>query len=282
MTGFSGGSCPEYDTLTFTLTVGQEPRFTILKPGDTQMCKGEVITLALQPHSHFEVTPSAGTGLNANQSMLSFSPAMTTTYVLTGYNAGTCPSWDTATVTILVNPSPDAAFTVNPGVTYLDNPVFTLTNNSTGADAYEWYRNGGNLFSTSTSPIVSENAVGKYCYKLVAITNAGCIDSVTACGEILNNEKVFFPDAFSPNGDGHNDVFRPVLINIDYSLIKGFSLIIVNRYGEVMYTSVHPGDGWDGMWRGMTCDLGTYFYLCKFTTPQGKTYDVKGDLSLIY
>jgi gliding motility-associated-like protein len=282
MTGFTAGVCGEYDTATFTITVGQEPVFTLNTPADTTICKGEMINLALMQHSHFEIAPITGTGLNAAQTILSFSPPVTTTYTLSGYISGTCPSYDTVKVTIVVNPSPDAEFTVTPDVTYLENPNFTLLNTSTGADSYEWYNGANQLFSTSYSPSVTESAVGTYCYKLIASTSAGCVDSAKDCGDIIRNEIVYFPTAFSPNGDQRNDEFRPVLMNVDFRLVKDFSLVIVNRFGEVMYKSVQASSAWDGTWHGVKCELGTYYYSCTFTTPQGKAYNVKGDVSLIY
>jgi gliding motility-associated-like protein len=155
-------------------------------------------------------------------------------------------------------------------------------NTSTGANHYKWLTEDNQLFSNATSPSVTEAEVGRYCYNLIAESFAGCIDSADGCGDIIRKEIVFFPSAFSPNGDQRNDVFRPLLLDMDLKAMKDFSFVIVNRYGEVMHKSFNPAEGWDGTWHGVSCDLGTYYYVCKFVTPQGKIYNIRGDVTLIY
>ena len=109
----------------------------------------------------------------------------------------------------------------------------------------------------------------------------GCIDSGTNCGKIINDERVFFPNAFTPNGDFKNDEFKAFLYNIDLDRITDFSILIVNRFGEIVFKSNNPALGWDGNLKTKKCDIGTYYYVCKFTTPEGKKYDLKGDILLI-
>jgi gliding motility-associated-like protein len=208
---------------------------------------------------------------------------VTTTYTLTGYISQTpCPTYDTQTVTIVVNQPPFAKFDVTPDVVYVDEPTFTLVNTSTGANSFKWYRGVSEMFSNDPSPSVTESAVGTFCYTLVAESSAGCVDSTTDCGDVIRRERVFFPGAFTPNGDHRNDEFKPVLVNMDMRAVTGFSLVIANRFGEVMYKSFDPSAGWDGTWRGGKCELGTYYYICQFVTPQGEVHNVKGDVTLIY
>jgi gliding motility-associated-like protein len=282
ITGFSEGACAAYDTVSFTMSVGLES-FSLSANLDTQYCKGGgPVDVAILPHDHFEVSPTTDVVVNADESLVTFSPATTTTYTLTGYIGGPCPTYDTQIVTIVVNEIPVASFNVTPGTIFLDDPIFTLSNNSTGADLYKWFDATGNMFSTDHSPSVTEAATGQYCYQLVAESFAGCADTATDCGEIINNEKVFFPSAFTPNNDGRNDLFKPVLLNIDLNMVQGYSMVIVNRFGQVVYKSVNATDpGWDGRFQAGKCDVGTYFYTCKFVTPQGKAHEVKGDLTLV-
>jgi gliding motility-associated-like protein len=280
MSGYSAGACTDYDTLTFTISVGLQG-FTLSHPTDTSICNGESIDYALLPHDHFEITPSTGTSLNANESLLTFSPSTTTTYTLSGYSLGVCPSYDTIKVTIVIAPSPVAAFDITPNIALIQNPTFTLKNNSTGGNYYAWYK-GSQLFSTFTSPTVTESSVGNYCYKLVVETTEGCKDSVTHCGDIINDERVFFPNAFSPNDDLINDDFKPIISNIDLSTLKNYTFMIANRYGDIVYKSDNPNFGWDGTLKGTRCEMGTYYYLCKFTSSSGKVYEFKGDVILIY
>lgn len=69
-----------------------------------------------------------------------------------------------------------------------------------------------------------------------------------------------FPTAFSPNGDGRNDFFRP--ITIGRREVKLFQ--VFNRYGQLIYDSRQAHKGWDGTMNGRYADMGTYFYQINF------------------
>jgi len=88
------------------------------------------------------------------------------------------------------------------------------------------------------------------------------------------------PDAFTPNGDGVNDYFRPV---IEAGCpVSAYAISIYNRFGERVFHSADPGKGWDGRYKGTPADLGTYFYELHFTGRiRGKQYYYKGDLVLL-
>ncbi len=281
LSGFSDSHCPEYDTLGFSVSVGQAP-FIIDPPNDSVICEGEIINMNINPHDHFEINPTTGTTINSGQNLLSFSPSFTTSYVLSGYYQGVCASEDTLHLTVLVNPKPLAEFQVTPNVVFIDNPVFTLNNTTTGASNYKWYDQNNLLFSTALSPVVNENSIGTYCYTLIAESDAGCLDTATDCGAVVKHEYVFFPTAFTPNGDNRNDVFKPILVNMDFSIMNDYKFVIVNRFGEIVFNTSTPNEGWDGLWKGSPSEIGSYFYFCNFTTPQGKRYEVKGDVSLVY
>jgi gliding motility-associated-like protein len=69
---------------------------------------------------------------------------------------------------------------------------------------------------------------------------------------------------------------------MNLSDVKDFSFIIANRYGQIVYQSKDPYFGWDGRWKGNVCDMGTYYYHCKFISPNGKAHEIKGDVILMY
>ncbi len=69
---------------------------------------------------------------------------------------------------------------------------------------------------------------------------------------------------------------------MDFSIMNDYKFVIVNRFGEIVFNTSTPNEGWDGLWKGSPSEIGSYFYFCNFTTPQGKRYEVKGDVSLVY
>jgi gliding motility-associated-like protein len=106
----------------------------------------------------------------------------------------------------------------------------------------------------------------------------------TACGDVTDSINVEFdpcdinfPSAFTPNGDGKNDVIR-VLGYL--RLFRDFSLSIYNRWGQRVYFSEDIYGGWDGVFNGTKQDLGTYFYMIKYSL-HSKHHMLKGDFQLI-
>ena len=88
------------------------------------------------------------------------------------------------------------------------------------------------------------------------------------------------PNAFTPNGDGVNDLFRPVVErNCPVSI---YSLSVYNRWGQLVYSTVDLLSGWDGHFRGKPAEAGVYMYYIQFKGGvEGTAKELKGDLLLI-
>jgi gliding motility-associated-like protein len=108
----------------------------------------------------------------------------------------------------------------------------------------------------------------------------GCIDSASVKVNII--PVIFLPNAFSPNGDGVNDYFKPFTAGDDV-LIQTFN--VFNRFGQSVYNANGKQSsaikGWDGKQNGVPADVGTYFFDVKIITPYGKKFYQKGDVQLI-
>ncbi len=87
----------------------------------------------------------------------------------------------------------------------------------------------------------------------------------------------FVPTAFTPNNDGLNDKIFPIMgcDPLEYKFL------IVNRFGEVVFRSTDPNGKWNGNYKGISADVGTYYYLLEVKSITGKTYKAKGDIILI-
>ena len=116
------------------------------------------------------------------------------------------------------------------------------------------------LWSTGeTSPTISVNQPGNY---WVSVTDQdGCTGSdtivVTKGGCPAN---LFFPNAFTPDGDGKNDYFRPKgFIPLAY-----YHLIVYNRYGQKVFETSDYSSGWDGNINGTPQETGTYVWFCEY------------------
>ncbi len=86
------------------------------------------------------------------------------------------------------------------------------------------------------------------------------------------------PNAFSPNGDGKNDVFRPVVRGPMYD----YELRIFNRWGEMVFISKDQYQGWDGTYKGRPVDVGTFVWWLTYKKATfGPAFIIKGDVTVI-
>lgn len=134
---------------------------------------------------------------------------------------------------------------INPALS--DNIYLTITNGGTG--------NSCNVGSASDT---------------MHITQKGC-----GC-------EVYLPNAFSPNQDGHNDLFA---VQTSGSACTGnlkYTLSIYNRWGERVYREADNGHGWNGSYKGKPADAGTYYFYLEYLPGDGAVKGTrKGDLALI-
>ncbi|MEP7255482.1 MAG: gliding motility-associated C-terminal domain-containing protein [Ferruginibacter sp.] len=132
------------------------------------------------------------------------------------------------------------------------------------------------LWSTgSTSNAVSLNTLGTFYLTVKDYNNCVGKDSIT----LIRKDCIFIgiPNAFTPNGDGKNDVFKPTI----YQAVQKFSFIIFNRYGEKIFETRDYGAGWDGRYKGKDQPTGSYVYHIKFTNGFGWESENNGTVLLI-
>lgn len=172
---------------------------------------------------------------------------------------------DTSVTTVL---SFDPAIHVNlgPDTTICEGETILL---QTGVDNAQYYWQDG-----STGPTFLVVSPGSY---RVLVTKLACSasDSITvgSCSSPLR-----FPNAFTPNGDGINDIFYPVGIGV-----MKFSLLIFNRWGEQVFETEDIGRGWDGRVRNSDASDGVYFFTASYEMfdQPGETFRQHGSLTLL-
>lgn len=90
--------------------------------------------------------------------------------------------------------------------------------------------------------------------------------------------KLEFPNAFSPNGDGYNDVLKA---KEGYQSIVSFEAAVFNRWGGKIYSWNKLDEGWDGTWRGKTVKDGVYFLVVNAKGADGRNYHIKKTISVL-
>jgi len=94
---------------------------------------------------------------------------------------------------------------------------------------------------------------------------------------VVGQSSIFVPTGFTPNGDGVNETLRP--FGVGYRNINYFR--VFNRWGEQVFYTTKFNEGWDGRFKGMPQDIGTYYWVLSITNRVGKEEIVKGDSALI-
>ncbi len=114
-------------------------------------------------------------------------------------------------------------------------------------------------------------------YTLTATDSNGCISTEQIVVVIKNQYEIFFPNAFSPNGDGRNDIWAP----IDYGSAREIDIVVFNRWGEKVFESNDVSFGWDGTYKGELQAPETFLYFVKGVFLDGREFDEHGSLLLL-
>lgn len=145
----------------------------------------------------------------------------------------------------------------------------------TGAYLYSWQPVSTISNPNVINPIATPTEPTTYYVYGLGENQCRSVDSVRV--NIDYRDNLFVPSAFSPNGDGKNDVFR--VANITFQKLQEFR--VFNRWGQEIYSTTDPEKGWDGSWKGVPQDMGSYQYLIRVAYPDGYIETYKGDVSLI-
>lgn len=94
----------------------------------------------------------------------------------------------------------------------------------------------------------------------------------------ISESKLEFPNAFSPNGDGINDIYKA---KEGYKSIVEFTATIFNRWGQKIYSWNDPAGGWDGKFHGKDVKQGVYYVLVKARGADGRKFNIKKDVNLL-
>lgn len=180
---------------------------------------------------------------------------------------------------IFIEPAPVADFDYSPEVLDNFNPVVQLTDQSTGA--VRWYYDfEGAAYSTDPNPTYEFRDTGLQAVTLIVTHESGCIDSITQYIDVVPEVTFYMPNAFTPNDDSINDLFKGKGYLNGY---KQFDLSIWNRWGEAIFHTTDPEEGWNGLKdnTGPPIPEGVYFYLLQYTNPRGQQIEMQGTATLI-
>lgn len=267
------------DEMIFTVTVRPSPELRVSAKDDA--CIDEVVNVALY-YTSANVTRYS---YDFDQADLVYGTATGGPYgvrwrtpgqkiIMATANTVGCLS-STAYDTIYVHPAPDATFTASTTNICSGDSITFHARETDSNTRFTWtpdyFFGSGNIYR-ATGVVKVAGYV-----KLSVISRWGC----TAADSVYITARpcceLFLPNAFSPNNDGRNDVFR--IVTAGHHDIRNFR--IVNRWGQTVFETRDERNGWNGTFNGKDQDAGTYFYYLQYSCQGSGMMEQKGELILL-
>lgn len=255
--------------------------FNLVGDLETTICIRDTATLSVTPDILTELvdvswTPGVDLISGQGTNTVTVSPVSNQSYSVVATNIYGCQAETTVSVslfdftppltatatpdTIIQGESSQLLATEDPGYTYLWVPNESLDNHT--------------VFDPVATPDTSTT------YTVFIQNEDGCTNEVevrvVVIDPLCEEPYLFIPQAFSPNGDGKNDVFRP-----RGNFIEAMYLIVYDRWGEKVFESKDPNTGWNGQYLGQALPPDVYGYYIEILCIGGETYTKKGNVTLL-
>lgn len=253
------------------VTVNPKPVFSLL-PSTTTICAGDSILLTASGGDLYSWSPNSNILLITNSTAKVF-PLSATVYKAAITNT-ICKISDTLSSVINVNSRLNTSVTSS---NIIDCSRGQSTLRASGGISYQWIDAPGISNLSIPNPTVSPNKTTTYFVRITDSRGCSKLDSVKVIVDFsVGKSKYEVASAFTPNGDGKNDClglkFWGAVSDLDFG--------IYSRWGHQLFHTKNPNDCWDGKYKGIPQDLGTYVYQIKATTPCGEVYR-KGTVVLL-
>jgi gliding motility-associated-like protein len=179
---------------------------------------------------------------------------------------------------VMVRPKPSAGFELD---SFFSEGLAMYLNlqNTSSEDVTQWgYSMNDWEYSADPNPQFLFTDTGLLNMILIVGNDFGCFDTIQkAMGPYFPMFYMHVPNAFTVNNDGLNDKFQPIITEY---LMK-YSFKILNRWGEKIFETNDPKEGWDGTFKGQRVQDGAYVFILRATDLMGDTYSDKGEFLLL-
>ena len=273
----NAANCPSLDSVT----VNSNPLNAMLTPPQV-FCEPtestEVVLSGLQEGEEYDISWSSAelSGLGGAVSLT----LGTNEYSVTVTNALGCEQVLSTTVDV-VDLSGLTGIAEPPSISLGETSVLTVI----GCEdcGYEWFPPTGTVSPTDAASVTATpDDSGDWIYE-VDVTKLGCSNTVeiplTVTIVDCVPDRVYLPNAFTPNGDNNNDVLR--LRSNFLNEIIDMELIVYNRWGEQVFYTTDPSQGWDGTFKGALVGPDVYGYWLRVVCPNEEELIQKGNVTVI-
>jgi len=261
----TSGTCQDIDSIILTVI---DSIVAVITP-DTGICEGDNIQLNASGGVNYVWSPSTGLSNTSIANPIA-NPILTTTYqvIVSG-----CGIPDTAQVTITVTSYP--IVNIGKDTTICSKDSVILDAGNPGAN-YLWS-------TGATTQTITVSTAGQYSVQVTDSNDCTSSDNINIKVDVCEENILFIPNSFSPNGDGDNDI-----LFVRGSGIKNVKLFIYNRWGEKVFESwslLSKYDiikkGWDGTYRGKPLNTAIFAWYAEVEFEDGNKIYRKGNVTLI-
>jgi gliding motility-associated-like protein len=191
-----------------------------------------------------------------------------------------CVKTETITIpdAIVVNPSPVASIVMDPIASDIWDPLFTAYDQSSGGITQTIYFDNGYSATDSSMVTTAFLTSGTHTIYQIVTNEFACTDTAYATVFVEGMTTIFVPNAFTPDGDGLNEYFRPVAYDV-----SNFEFLIFNRWGEIIFQTNDPNNpGWNGTRKdGKICPIDVYVYQVNYRDWEGMDRLIRGHFTLV-
>lgn len=245
--------------------------------GTDRICKGNEgmikVIAAAGTNYTYDWSPKASIIGPSNGPEIKVKPDGTTTYTVTINNGAGC-TW-TLSHTVNVNDPANGIFAKADPSLIVKGMKTQLTTVEDPNYTYKWSPNTGldkdDIYNPIAMPMVNTLYTVTVTDKLGCTASASVTVTVNTC-----EESVFIPNAFSPNGDSKNDVFK-----VRSEFITKMDMVIYNRWGQEMFKSETIQNGWNGSYDGTKLGPDVYGYCVRYTCFDNVQHIKRGNISLL-
>lgn len=250
-----------------------------ISPEDTAFCLGDEAPFFISGGGHFfrwyeydngQFLPPNSVNVQGKGAAF-ISPQQSTEYRIVISDTVFC--FDTLSANIEILPLPDVRILNEDDTTVKFGSSFQLL--ASGARFYNWSPVSSLNNPNISYPVAHPTEDTKYIVGGIGTNGCRAFDTLNVIVDKRDN--LFVPSAFSPNGDGKNDLFR--VTNLSFQRIMEFR--VFNRWGQEVFSTNDSRGGWDGTWAGVPQEMGTYNYLIRVAYPDGFVETYRGETTLI-
>ncbi len=264
-----GGGCKSADTVKVTKSLIDS---TLLFLGKNEFCITSQDSAVMYVQPGYNVKWIKDGSIISGENKIRYQAKQSGNYYAQLTNSDGCIANTRNEIVYIETPAPGITYPVE--FALKNNPIILTARDFKGSTLWQppiYLDDATKVQVNFESPTETELT-----YKINIISRAGCATTDYQPVKVIKEIKIYMPTAFTPNNDGLNDYIYPISIGAKINVFK-----IFNRWGRQVFSIEQSDKGWDGIYKGVPQEMGTYVWFLQSTGIDKKPYNQKGSFILI-